>query len=260
MSSTDLEKVRILVVGDSGVGKSAFVHLVAHGRAMHNASWTIGASVEVKVHEYKEGTPSQKSYFVELWDIGGSINHANSRQLYYNPVHGIILVHDLTNRKSHTNLRKWLGEVLNRDGYNDRKPSTCDYDAEQFAGNHTPLLVIGTKMDQLDSHRQTSLQMSQIAEECLADEINLDCRTDAHLAPGTTNAVKLSRYFDKVIRRCHHHPNLAKPSRTASPRRINPQGKVIERRFHSQGSSQIPSPKSERRRISLQQPKSDHTD
>lgn len=37
---------------------------------------------------------------------------------------GIILVHDLTNRKSHTNLRKWLGEVLNRDGYNDRKPST----------------------------------------------------------------------------------------------------------------------------------------
>ncbi|XP_071818898.1 rab-like protein 3 isoform X2 [Apostichopus japonicus] len=239
MSSTDLEKVRILVVGDSGVGKSAFVHLVAHGRAMHNASWTIGASVEVKVHEYKEGTPSQKSYFVELWDIGGSINHANSRQLYYNPVHGIILVHDLTNRKSHTNLRKWLGEVLNRDGYNDRKPSTCDYDAEQFAGNHTPLLVIGTKMDQLDSHRQTSLQMSQIAEECLADEINLDCRTDAHLAPGTTNAVKLSRYFDKVIRRCHHHPNLAKPSRTASPRRINPQGKVIERRFHSQGSSQV---------------------
>lgn len=42
----------------------------------------------VEVHEYKEGTPSQKSYFVELWDIGGSINHANSRQLYYNPVHG----------------------------------------------------------------------------------------------------------------------------------------------------------------------------
>lgn len=48
-----------------------------------------------------------------------------------------------------------------------------DYDAEQFAGNHTPLLVIGTKLDQLDSTRQNSLQMSQIAEECLADEINL---------------------------------------------------------------------------------------
>lgn len=236
MASIDLEKVRILVVGDSGVGKSAFVYLVAHGKAMYSASWTIGASVDVKLHEYKEGTPSQKSYFVELWDIGGSINHANSRQLFYNPVHGIILVHDLTNRKSHINLRKWLGEVLNRDSYNGhtRKPSSCDYDAEQFAGNHTPVLVVGTKMDQLDSKRQMSLQMSQIAEECLADEINLDCRNEAHLAPGTTNAVKLSRYFDKVI----------------------------ERRFHTQGSSQVPSPKSERRRISLQQQpmKTDHTD
>ena len=28
---------------------------------------------------------------------------------------GIILVHDLTNRKSQQNLRKWLAEVLNKD-------------------------------------------------------------------------------------------------------------------------------------------------
>ena len=28
---------------------------------------------------------------------------------------GIMLVHDLTNRKSHQNLRKWLSEILNRD-------------------------------------------------------------------------------------------------------------------------------------------------
>jgi len=28
---------------------------------------------------------------------------------------GIILVHDLTNKKSEQNLRRWLSEVLNRD-------------------------------------------------------------------------------------------------------------------------------------------------
>ena len=28
---------------------------------------------------------------------------------------GIVLVHDLTNRKSHQNLRKWLAEILNKD-------------------------------------------------------------------------------------------------------------------------------------------------
>ena len=32
---------------------------------------------------------------------------------------GIILVYDLTNRKSQQNLRKWLAEILNKDGNTD---------------------------------------------------------------------------------------------------------------------------------------------
>ncbi|KFM78104.1 Rab-like protein 3, partial [Stegodyphus mimosarum] len=74
-----IEKVKILVVGDSGVGKSSLVHLICHSEAITNPSWTIGCSVEVKLHEYKEGTPFQKTYFVELWDVGGSSSHRNSR-------------------------------------------------------------------------------------------------------------------------------------------------------------------------------------
>ncbi|XP_022081684.1 rab-like protein 3 [Acanthaster planci] len=114
MATIDLEKVRVVVVGDSGVGKSSLVHLICRGRPNPSPGWTIGATVDVKIQEYKEGTPAQKSYFVECWDIGGSVNHANSRHIFYNPVNGIILVHDLTNRKSHANLRLWLSEVLNR--------------------------------------------------------------------------------------------------------------------------------------------------
>ena len=34
---------------------------------------------------------------------------------------GIILVHDLTNRKSQQNLRKWLAEVLNKDAKDTRE-------------------------------------------------------------------------------------------------------------------------------------------
>ena len=41
-----------------------------------------------QIHDYKEGTPSQKSYFAEFWDIGGNVNHATSRHIYYNPVNG----------------------------------------------------------------------------------------------------------------------------------------------------------------------------
>lgn len=53
------------------------------------SSWTIGCSVEVKLHEYREGTSSQKTYFIEFWDVGGNNSHKNARHVFFNPVHGM---------------------------------------------------------------------------------------------------------------------------------------------------------------------------
>jgi Rab-like protein 3 len=48
MSAT-IERVKILVVGDSGVGKTSLVHMIAHQDVLKKTSWTIGCSVDVKV-------------------------------------------------------------------------------------------------------------------------------------------------------------------------------------------------------------------
>lgn len=193
-------KVRILVLGDSGVGKTSLVQLLCHDEATNNPAYTIGCSVEVTLHEYKAGTPEERTYFVELWDIGGAIQHKNSRYIFYNPVHGIILVHDLTNRKSHQNLRKWLAEVLHK-GLN-KDASEYEFDPESFVGSQIPILVIGTKVDLAQSLRENVLsRRSTVAEECGAGELNLDCKQKKSLAPGSTNAVKVAKFFDKVIER-----------------------------------------------------------
>ncbi|KAL5010096.1 hypothetical protein ScPMuIL_012401 [Solemya velum] len=197
-----IDKVKIIVVGDSGVGKTSLVQRICLNEASTNPGWTIGCSVEVKLHEYKVGTPVEKTFFVELWDVGGSTSHQNSRSIFYNPVHGMILVHDLTNRKSHQNLGKWLAEVLNRDTYIE--PNGYNYDPEQFAGTQIPILVVGTKADLAQTLRESSFSRSSVAEESGADEINLDCHQIKCLAPGSTNAVNLSRFFDKVIERRYY--------------------------------------------------------
>jgi Rab-like protein 3 len=44
-----------------------------------------------QLHDYKAGTPAEKTYFIELWDIGGWAAHKNSRGIFYNPVHGMSL-------------------------------------------------------------------------------------------------------------------------------------------------------------------------
>ncbi|CAE1247085.1 RABL3 [Acanthosepion pharaonis] len=153
-----------------------------------------------KLHEYKAGTASERTYFVELWEVGGTNIHANSRYIFYNTVHGIILVHDLTNKKSHQNLRKWLCEALNK-GCSKDTPEN-DFSSEMFAGWQIPILVIGTKVDLAKSLRDNILcRKSTVAEECGAAEMNIDCKQKKYLAPGSTNAVIMSKFFDKVIER-----------------------------------------------------------
>jgi Rab-like protein 3 len=80
---------------------------VANNEVLANPPYTVGCSIEVKLHEFKEDTAQQKTYFIELWDIGGSLSHKYSRSVFYSQINGIILVHDLTNRKSLENLKNW---------------------------------------------------------------------------------------------------------------------------------------------------------
>ncbi|XP_015667601.1 rab-like protein 3 isoform X2 [Protobothrops mucrosquamatus] len=206
-----LERVKVLVLGDSGVGKSSLVHLLCHNQMLGNPSWTVGCSVDVRIHDYKEGTPEEKIYFIELWDVGGSVGSASSvkstRLMFYNSVNGIILVHDLTNKKSSQNLYRWSLEALNK----DVTPSSVlvtngDYDREQFADNQIPLLVIGTKLDQIPETKRNEVlsRTAFLVEDFSAEEINLDCTSPRYLAAGSSNAVKLSRFFDKVIEKRYY--------------------------------------------------------
>ena len=62
--SCTTDRARILVLGDSGVGKTSLVHLIAHNKPLSQISYTVGAAVEVKLHEYREGTAAQKTYWI----------------------------------------------------------------------------------------------------------------------------------------------------------------------------------------------------
>ncbi|XP_053677584.1 rab-like protein 3 isoform X1 [Anopheles nili] len=242
-----IDKVRVLVVGDSGVGKTSLTHLIANNEPLTSPGWTVGCSVEVRLHEYKEGTPSQNTFFVELWDVGGSISHKNTRGVFYNPTHGIILVHDLTNRKSQENLQRWLTEILNKDGKDVLKGTdTLEIDPEQFLGStqfkicQIPILVIGTKLDMLDDgHKQKILNRTSagsIAEQCGADEICLNCHEARSLAAGTTDSVKLARFFDKVIERKYYNRDSGrKYTSNYTSTATNPFGSFPAQPISSQG-------------------------
>eukprot|EP01134_Creolimax_fragrantissima_P007084 CFRG7084T1 len=155
--------IRLLVVGDSGVGKTSFVHAFCNKEVPKDPYATVGCNIDVKLHEYNNQT-----WEVELWDIGGSPSHRGCRSVFYENIHGIILVHDITNRKSYNNLNKWINEIVSalssegssydkggepsytRSSHTASRTSNDFIDLEEFVGdaNLVPMVMVGTKRDE----------------------------------------------------------------------------------------------------------------
>ncbi|KAL6063753.1 Rab-like protein 3, variant 2 [Balamuthia mandrillaris] len=64
------------------------------------------------LHEHR-----RRQYFIELWDVGGAKKYAKARTIFFNAPNGLILVHDLTNRKSFENLSGWIKQVIGADSF-----------------------------------------------------------------------------------------------------------------------------------------------
>ncbi|KAL8160743.1 hypothetical protein V2J09_002280 [Rumex salicifolius] len=112
-------QVRVLVVGDSGVGKTTLVHLIMNGHSISRPPQTIGCSVSVKHMKYgSSGSSSsitkvdaERDFFIELWDISGHDRYKDCRSLFYSQINGVIFVYDISQRKTKTNLIKWASEI-----------------------------------------------------------------------------------------------------------------------------------------------------
>jgi len=118
--------VRILVLGDTGVGKTTLAQLLCrsydhdhehHDNNAHSLEQTpsqprctptVGCAAHVLMHRFRG-----KPVCVELLDVGGAAKYRRARRAFYTPqqVHGVIFVHDLCNRNSFENLYRWLADL-----------------------------------------------------------------------------------------------------------------------------------------------------
>ncbi|XP_074308647.1 small GTPase LIP1 isoform X1 [Silene latifolia] len=162
-------QVRVLVVGDSGVGKTSLVQLMINGSSFVRPSQTIGCSVDVKHITY--GSPSSSSnslkgdgerdFFVELWDVSGHERYKDCRSLFYNQINGVIFVYDISQRRTKTSLHKWAAEVA----------ATGSFSAPMASGGPgglpVPYIVISNKADiaAKEGHQGSSGNLVDVARQ-----------------------------------------------------------------------------------------------
>lgn len=104
-SSYDLS-FKILLIGDSGVGKSSLlVSFISN--SVDNLAPTIGVDFKIKLL-----TVGGKTLKLTIWDTAGQERFRTLTSSYYRGAQGIILVYDVTRRETFLNLSDiWAKEV-----------------------------------------------------------------------------------------------------------------------------------------------------
>lgn len=98
---------KILLVGDSGVGKSCLLMRFTADRFDDNTVSTIGVDFRIKYTQF-----NGKKCKLSIWDTAGQERFRTLTSSYYRGAQGIIFVYDVTRRETFENLEDiWMREV-----------------------------------------------------------------------------------------------------------------------------------------------------
>ncbi|XP_019103206.1 ras-related protein RABF1 isoform X2 [Beta vulgaris subsp. vulgaris] len=100
-------KVKLVLLGDSGVGKSCIVLRFVRGQFDPTSKVTVGASFLSQTIALQDSTTVK----FEIWDTAGQERYAALAPLYYRGAAVAVIVYDITSPESFTKAQYWVKEL-----------------------------------------------------------------------------------------------------------------------------------------------------
>uniref|UniRef100_A0A8C8X549 Ras-related protein Rab-13 n=1 Tax=Panthera leo TaxID=9689 RepID=A0A8C8X549_PANLE len=97
---------KLLLIGDSGVGKTCLIIRFAEDNFNNTYISTIGIDFKIRTVDI-EG----KKIKLQVWDTAGQERFKTITTAYYRGAMGIILVYDITDEKSFENIQNWMKSI-----------------------------------------------------------------------------------------------------------------------------------------------------
>jgi Ras-related protein Rab-18 len=195
MDSAGLDHVlKILMIGDAGVGKSSILQQFTDGYFSDQQQSTIGVDFKVKMMTVTGADERPKRVKVTIWDTAGQERFRTLTSSYYRGAQGIILVYDVSRRDTFESLNMWLQEV------------------EQFSmggGKDVVKLLVGNKVD------QERIVDRKMASEWAREKGMLFMEASAKTKEG------ISQVFTEVVQKVLENPILLTNTRPSKPKSTN---------------------------------------
>uniref|UniRef100_A0A8D8UXQ7 Ras-related protein Rab-8A n=1 Tax=Cacopsylla melanoneura TaxID=428564 RepID=A0A8D8UXQ7_9HEMI len=128
---------KLLLIGDSGVGKTCVLFRFSEDAFNTTFISTIGIDFKIRTIEL-EG----KKIKLQIWDTAGQERFRTITTAYYRGAMGIMLVYDITNEKSFDNIKNWIRNI------------------EENASANVEKMLLGNKCE-LEDKRQVSRERGE---------------------------------------------------------------------------------------------------
>ena len=122
--------IKLLILGNSTVGKSNYIHRFIEEEFNPVHVSTVGFDFKTKICEVPN---LNKRIKFQIWDTAGQEKYMSINKTLFQKVQGIILMYDITNKESFNNLDIWMEAIKEN-------------------SNESPVILIGNKID-LESER-----------------------------------------------------------------------------------------------------------
>ena len=129
---------KILLIGDSGVGKSSLILRFVDDTYTDSFTTTIGVDFKVKIV-----TVGDKTIKLQIWDTAGQDRFRTITSSYYRGAHGIIVVYDIADYSSYCNVQQWIQEI------------------GRYASDDVNKFIVGNKSDLPDDQRQIKFETAK---------------------------------------------------------------------------------------------------
>ncbi|KAF5398333.1 Ras and EF-hand domain-containing protein [Paragonimus heterotremus] len=97
---------KIILIGDTGVGKSSFMHQFCDGVFYPRLRATVG--VDFRTRNLRL---DRTVYSIQLWDTAGQEKYRSIVRTYFRKVDGVIIMYDVTAPSTFRNVRSWMEQL-----------------------------------------------------------------------------------------------------------------------------------------------------
>ena len=137
-------KLKVVIVGDSGVGKTNLIKRFVSNTFSPNSKATVGVEFISKSYRI-----NNQVFKIEMWDTAGQERYKSITAAYYKGAKGALIVYDTTVKTSFENIDRWMAEIKDK------------------SSKDMKLMIVGNKTD-LKDERQVK------TEEALAKAKELE--------------------------------------------------------------------------------------